>query len=149
VSGGNALVQISLPRAPKKGELVVSLNGRDVTAAFRETSPDTFVGLVDGLALGDNRLTAAAKGVGSKSLRLVNYPITGPIVSGPHGKVGPQERPFFCQTGTFLLPDGSTFGPALDADCSAATKVTYVYLPRGGTAFKPLPTWRRPPRSPA
>lgn len=138
VSGGNVLVQISLPRAPQKGHVTVSLNGRVVTGAFRETSPGTLVGLVTGLALGDNRLTAEAKGVGTKSLRLVNYPITGSIVSGPHEQVGPQKRPFICQTGTFKLPDGSTLGPAKDADCSIDTKVTYVYLPEGKTAFKPM-----------
>jgi hypothetical protein len=38
------------------------------------------------------------------------------------------------------LPDGSTLGPAIDKDCSAPTRVTYVYLPKGATAFKPLPT---------
>lgn len=133
VSGGDVLVEISLPRSPRKGGVIVSLNGRVVTGAFRQTAPGTLVGLVRGLALGENRLTAEAKGVGTKSLRLVNYPITGPIVSGPH------QQPFICQTSTFALPDGTTFGPALDPDCSAATKVTYIYLPAGGTAFKPLP----------
>jgi Tannase-like family of unknown function (DUF6351) len=140
VSGGDVLVQISLPRAPRKGDVIVSLNGRVVTSAFRETAPGTLVGLVTGLSLGANRLTAEAKGVGTKSLRLVNYPITGPIVSGPHGQVGPQKRPFICQTDTFTLPDGTAFGPALDSDCSAATKITYMYLPVGGTTFKPLPS---------
>ena len=133
VSGGDVLVEISLPRSPRKGSVVVSLNGRVVTSAFHQTSAGTLVGLVTGLSLGDNRLTAEAKGVGTKSLHLVNYPITGPIVSGPH------QQPFICQTETFRLPDGSTLGPALDADCSAATKVTYLYLPVGGTTLKPLP----------
>ncbi len=140
VSGGDVLVQISLPRSPRKGDVIVSLNGRVVTGAFRETAPGTLVGLVTGLSLGDNRLIAEAKGVGTNSLRLVNYPITGPIVSGPHGQVGTQKRPFICQTATFTLPDGSKLGPAKDTDCSADTKITYVYLPQGGTAFKPLPS---------
>ena len=140
VSGGDVLVEISLPRSPQKGDVIVSLNGRIVTSAFRETAPGTLLGLVTGLSLGDNRLIAEAKGVGTKSLRLVNYPITGPIVSGPHGEVGPQKRPFVCQTATFTLPDGSKLGPAKDADCSADTKITYMYLPQGGTAFKPLPS---------
>src|SRR5207245_6141662 len=120
--------------------VIVSLNGRVVTSAFRETASGTLVGLVTGLSLGDNRLIAEAKGVGTKSLRLVNYPITGPIVSGPHGQVGTQKRPFICQTATFTLPDGSKLGPAKDTNCSADTKITYVYLPQGGTAFKPLPS---------
>jgi len=140
VSGGDVLVQISLPRSPRKGDLIVSLHGRVITSAFRETAPGTLVGLVTGLSVGDNRLIAEAKGVGTKSLRLVNYPITGPIVSGPHGKVSAQDRPFICQTATFTLPDGSKLGPAKDADCSADTRIIYVYLAQGGTAFKPLPS---------
>src|SRR6266849_5964355 len=138
VSGGDVLVQISLARPSRKGDLIVSLNGRVVTGAFRETAPGTLVGLLSRLPVGDSRLTAEVKGVGTRSLRLVNYPITGPIVSGPHGKVGSQGRPFVCQTDTFKLPDGSTLGPAKDADCSADTKVSYVYLPKGATAFKPF-----------
>src|SRR5436305_11514022 len=136
VSGGDVLVQISLPRSPRKGDLIVSLNGRVVTSAFRETAPGTLVGLVTGLSLGDNRLIAEAKGVGTRSLRLVNYPISGPIVSGAHGKVSAQDRPFICQTATFTLPDGSKLGPAKDTDCSADTRITYIYLAQGGTAFK-------------
>ncbi|HZR07381.1 MAG TPA: DUF6351 family protein [Myxococcales bacterium] len=145
VSGGDVLVEISLPRAPRKGDVIVSLNGQVVTGAFRETAPGSLVGLVSGLSLGENRLTAEAKGVGTKSLRLVNYPITGPIISGPHEQVGSQKRPFVCQTSTFALPDGSTLGPAKDADCSADTKVTYVYLPAGSSAFKPLPSTKTLP----
>jgi hypothetical protein len=140
VSGGDVLVEISLPRSLRKGDVIVSLNGRAVTDAFRETAPGTLVGLVTGLALGENRLSAEAKGVGTKSLRLTNYPITGPIVSGPH------LQPFVCQTSTFKLPDGSTLGPALDTDCSAPTKVTYVYLPQGGKAFQPLPSTKTLPK---
>ena len=134
VTGGNVLVEISLPRSARRGDVIVSLNGRVVTGAFRETAPGTLLGLVTGLALGDNRLTAEVRGVGTRSLRLTNYPLTGPVVSGPH------VQPFICQTATFKLPDGSVLGPALDTDCSAATKVTYVYLPQGGTTFKPLPS---------
>jgi hypothetical protein len=49
-----------------------------------------------------------------------------------------------CQTDTFVLPDGSTLGPPLDANCSAQTIVQHVYLPTGTPAdaeapFKPLP----------
>jgi hypothetical protein len=146
VSGGDVLVQISLPRSPRSGDVIVSLHGQVITSAFRETAPRTLVGLVTGLSDGENRLIVEVNGVGTKSLRIVNYPIAGPIVSGPHGKVGPQERPFICQTDTFQLPDGSTLvsPPAKqDAVCSAPTKLTYMYrarLPDGTLVFKPLPS---------
>jgi hypothetical protein len=129
VSGGDVLVQISLPRGVSKGNVTVSLNGSAVTSSFRETAPGTLVGLVKGLALGENELTAEARG-SEASLRLTNYPITGPITSGPH------IQPFICQTQTFKLPDGTAFGAATDADCSAPTKINYLYMPQGGTAFK-------------
>jgi hypothetical protein len=64
-------------------------------------------------------------------LELFNYPITGPIISGPH------EVPFICQTQDFTLPDRTMLGPPTDSNCSAPTKITYLYMPIGGTAFKP------------
>ena len=36
----------------------------------------------------------------------MNFPITGPVFSGP------QEKPFICSTENFKLPDGSTLGAA-------------------------------------
>ena len=78
-------------------------------------------------------------GVPDGVLEVTNYPITGPIISGPH------QQPFVCQTDTFKLPDGSTLGPPLDANCSAPTKVQYVYLPTGAKEFKPLPDATRHP----
>ena len=64
---------------------------------------------------------------------MTNYPITGPVFSGPH------QKPFVCQTEVWDL------GAPLDENCSAATKVTWMYkstVPvqgRGASAFKPLP----------
>src|SRR3954469_10964267 len=55
VSGGDALVEISIPR--KADRVVVSLNGRDISNTFRAGQrADTLLGLVTGLALGSNRL---------------------------------------------------------------------------------------------
>src|SRR5262249_55759049 len=62
------------------------------------------------------------------------YPLTGPVFSGPW------LQPFICQTDAFKLPDGTTLGPPLDANCSAKTVVQYVYRTTGGEpTFKPLP----------
>ena len=132
VSGGDVLAEISLPRAARRDGVVVTLHpvNQDVTASFHETAPGVLVGLVSGLVVGDNRLTVKAKGVGTESLRLTNYPITGPITSGPH------IQPFICQTQTFKLPDGTVLGSPTDANCSAPTKITYLYMPQGGTTFQ-------------
>ena len=126
VSGGDVLVQIT---ADASGAGNVTLNGNDVTAVFRPgAAPNTLVGLVTGLNLGANTLAA-----GGSSLVITNYPLKGPIISGPH------VQPFICSTQTFQLPDGTTLGNATDADCSAPTKIIYLYMPLGGTALLPLP----------
>jgi hypothetical protein len=78
--------------------------------------------------------SVSGKGHGaSERLVLTNHPISGPIFSGPH------QTPFACETTAFVLPiTGGNLGAALDADCSIATRVDYVYKATGGT-FKPLP----------
>src|SRR5512138_1421212 len=87
VSGGDVLVEITYPDANKNHPLIVTLNGRDVSGAFRPgEAPRTRVGLVTGLAVGKNTLTVDGRGWGlpSESLVLTNYPIEGPIISGPY-----------------------------------------------------------------
>jgi Tannase-like family of unknown function (DUF6351) len=135
VSGGSALVRIDAPGS-SLGRTRVALNGRDVTSAFHADShAGTLTGLVTGLRVGRNTLEANAHGRGGAAhLTLTNYPITGPIISGPH------QTPFFCQTDTFTLPDGSKLGSPLDDDCSVNPVVTYLYLPTGATALVPLPS---------
>ncbi len=132
VSGTTALVDAAVD---VKSAFSVTLNGADVSGSFKinPSNPTHVVGVVSGVVPGSNTVVVSQKGVAT-SLALTGYPIAGPIFSGPH------QSPFICQTSTFLLPDGTTFGPALDADCSAAPKVTYMYLKTGGTALVPLPS---------
>ena len=137
VSGGDVLVEIDLPGDEDTGRtLNVALNGRDVSSAFRPAGTRARIGVVTGLALGKNRLQVQGGpwGVPDEKLDLVNYPTSGPIVSGPH------LQPFICQTEEFKLPDGSMLGRSTDADCSVPTRVQYVYMPAGGKEFKPLTT---------
>jgi Tannase-like family of unknown function (DUF6351) len=147
VSGGDALVRVSAP-ADLLGQLRVKRNGTDVTAAF-SPKDGGLVGLVDGFNLGKNELTVVRSGSTKvlARLKIRNYPITGPIFSGPH------QRFFVCQTiqaglgeplvdnqngegFRVLNPDGSTAGWSLD--CSANTRVDYLYRTTGGS-FQPLP----------
>src|SRR6267378_4580552 len=138
VSGGDVLVEISVPQAKGKHPLEITLNGRDITGTFRAgQTPGTLLGLVNGLVPGENTLKVEGKGWGVKpeSLELTNYSIKGPIISGPY------MQPFICQTESFQLPAGlGTLGPALDADCSVATRVDYVYISTAGGGFKQLPS---------
>jgi uncharacterized tannase-like protein DUF6351 len=136
VSGGDALVEIDtigtavgLPRGP------IDLNGQDISAVFHPGSTaGSLIGLVTGLKIGRNTLTAHGPGQSEQTLTITNYPIAGPISSGRH------ITPFICQTGDFHLPDGSLYSASLDADCSGPTKITYLYMPIGGQALVPLPS---------
>lgn len=131
VSGGDVLVRVAIPAGAKPA---VRLNGRDVSADFR-VDPDgrAMTALLTGLRLGKNVLSASsAMGRGSSSLTITNHSISGPLFSGPH------QQPFLCETETFNLPViGGTLGVPLDANCSIATRVDYLYRATDGT-FKPL-----------
>jgi hypothetical protein len=143
VSGGDALIRVDAP-ANQLGTLRVERNGVDVTAAFSNQG-GALVGLVDGLALGKNELAVFD---GSRRLaqrKLFNYPITGPIFSGPH------QEFFVCNTTLgepivdnqagegfrVLGPGGGTAG--WSRDCSANTRVDYLYRTTTGS-FQPLPS---------
>jgi Tannase-like family of unknown function (DUF6351) len=151
VTGGSALIEVQYPQGAKADNVRVSLNGIDVTASFGkvDTTQRTMRGLVTGLTTdaasskgSANTLlvTDSADGLTQSSLTLTNYPITGPVLSGPH------ISPYECKT------VDSGLGNPLDADCSALTKVSYFYrgtsaCPGGASAcFKPLldPTAPRP-----
>jgi len=140
VSGGNALVQINVPKNVPLDSVIVTLNGKNVAGAFHSgNQPGSLLGLVEGLVLGKNSIVAKVQGghypgQHDANLELVNYPITGPIFSGPH------EEPFICTTNLFTLPDGTFLGPALDADCSVTTRIHYMYRTTATPAtFKELP----------
>ena len=90
ISGGDVLVQVT---APAEAVLRVSVGGRDVSTAFRVGStPNTRVGLVTGLPNGKSVIDVRVgtrisppdySGPPASSLPVVNYPITGPVFSGP------------------------------------------------------------------
>jgi hypothetical protein len=121
VSGGDALVEV---RGAVRG-VTLSLNGKDVSGDLKlDPQSHTLRGAVSGLTLGRNTLAAQAGGA-KASLAVTNYPITGPILSGPH------IQPYECRT------EESGLGKPLDADCSAAERTDWFYRTTGG-AYKPL-----------
>jgi hypothetical protein len=134
VTGGSALIDVALPKDAKVGDkLTVTANGQDVTPLFKSNAADGhMLGLVTGLKDGDNTVIAKVGDAAAPALTLTNYPISGPMTSGPHTK------PFICQTGTLALPDGSKLvANASDPDCSAQTNVQYQYRTTGNR-FVPL-----------
>jgi hypothetical protein len=134
VTGGDVLVRVSVGSGLDPTRVEVRANGRAVEA--RQVGDGSLIGLVGGLDEGDSPIEASIAGGPSTTLTVTNYPITGPIISGPH------ESPYFCQTDRFTLATGEPLGPALDEDCSVATRVDYVYLSSVDGEFKPYPVGR-------
>lgn len=142
VSGGDALVEVRAPAGVSLNQVTLTLNGKDVTKQLKQSvSSDStissFRGVISGMTAGNNTLLATIKksksGQGVQvSLLVKNYPLTGPILSGPHMK------PYECRTVE------SGLGPPLDSNCSAAQKIEYFYRSSNNT-FKPLdPNTTRP-----
>lgn len=133
VSGGDAVVEVTLPRYVRAGDVLIKLNGVDVTSAFvADAAGRRLTGLVNGLALGRNTLTASARhhhhGQNFEKLEIVNYPAHGPVFSGPH------QTPWICETATAGLGAAPTEGP-----CVAPTRTDWFYRTTAGT-FLPLPS---------
>ncbi|MBM9506383.1 DUF6351 family protein, partial [Actinacidiphila acididurans] len=122
ISGTSTLIRVTLPAGT--GDVRITENGRDITAAFAVQPDGTLLGTADGLRAGGNDLAATADGRRAR-LHVVTHPITGPVFSGP------QQHPYFCETTAFGL------AAAQQPDCSAPTQVTYAYRTRAG-AFAPL-----------
>ena len=124
VSADTALVEISGLETAAGSPLSVTVNGRDVTSAFRAARPGgPLLGRIDALTLGKNSVDVRVAGKREARLELINHSIAGPIFSGPH------QTPFVCQT------EAAGLGAPLDANCAAKTVVTYVYkstAPPGG-----------------
>ena len=132
VTGGDALLRISAGEDLNLSEVRVSANGEDVTERFSPSvQGGPLIGLVQGLRMGHNEIKARIPGSeATAALELMNYPISGPIISGPH------EMPYLCQTEEFTTAGGESLGPPLDENCSVETRVEYVYLSELDGEFK-------------
>src|SRR5262245_55797730 len=115
VTGEDALVRITgVTAAP-----TVTVGAKDVSAAFSKDADGNYVGLVTGLAVGNNTLTAKA-GTETATATLVDRAINDTLFAGP------QQAPYVCENETFKL------APAKDASCAAPTVVDYQYRDKTG-----------------
>jgi hypothetical protein len=115
VSGGDALVRISAAGADPES-IHVRLNGRDITREFQQHSDGAGLGLITGLRLGDNTVTATAPGGRGARLTVTDHSLGGPVIAGPQIKPwtcgnaskSPKcyEKPTF--TYTYVGTDGGT-----------------------------------------
>src|SRR2546429_8220073 len=78
VSGGSGLVRIVGSSAAP----AVTIDGKDVSGAFKADAQGRWVGLVDGLKDGDNRLMAKGEGR-EAALTLRNHAINATLFAGP------------------------------------------------------------------
>lgn len=125
LSGGDAYLEVVLPEGADPGEVVVDVDGTDVTDAFAVRPDGRFTGRVEGLVEGENVLTATLGDGSGARITLTNHPVGGPIFSGP------QIQPWLCTT------EAQGLGRPLDAQCNAPTKVEYFYVAEGDDAFAP------------
>ncbi|CAA2101719.1 DUF6351 family protein [Variovorax paradoxus] len=133
VTGDDALVEVELLSDQPADSLAVSIDGRDVTKAFsRNPANGRLLGKVTGLKVGANELVAAYGGYSTR-LALTAYPITGPVISGPH------EEPFVCGYATFTRMGGQVLKPLDDGKCSVETRVDYYYRTTAGSNTRFVP----------
>jgi hypothetical protein len=126
VSGGETLIEVQGANGP----VTLAVNGVPAASLRVDHDRRTLVGLVSGLRLGSNTISARS-GDASTSLEVVNHSKDGPILSGPH------IWPYQCDTAAAGL------GPAVDKMCNVETRVERFYRTTAG-AFKPLPAGERP-----
>lgn len=108
VSGDDVLVEIRVPEGVAAADLRMQLNGSDVTGQFAQTSEGNMQGLVTGLELGKNTITADWPGSNAEA-EVINHPNGGPVFSGP------QLQPWTCQEG------------ALDEQCNQPPEYRFYY----------------------
>jgi hypothetical protein len=124
VSGDDALVAFEMPSGADESQVVVRRNGEEISPSLRPLRDGRLGALVDGLSEGENQIEVKVGDI-TDTLTVVNYPIVGPIFSGPHLPLP------VCTT------EANGLGPALDENCSAATLVQWRYLDQEGE-FQPL-----------
>src|SRR5882672_8661497 len=154
ISGGDALVEVRVPKTVPLHQVTLLLNGRDVTATFRtDETARVMRGVLTGLVQGQNDFIADSNGRGHgrprASLTITNHPIGGPVL------LGSQTTPWICATPTPVAQSGNTPASnasglttfAFDAQCNIATeyKLFYRTTTAGCTSGLPDPS---PPNSP-
>jgi Tannase-like family of unknown function (DUF6351) len=109
ISGGEALVAITLPKGSRPSKLQVKAGKRDVTKSFAVRPNGRYEGLVTGLRNGKNILSAVLPNGRGARITITNHLIGGPVFSGP------QIEPWTCQP------------TARDKQCDEPPKFSYLY----------------------
>ena len=153
VSGGDARIEVTA--APGlHNKLQIYLNGSKVNIALHATGSHSLEGVVGGLRQGANTLEVYVNGNSLRdTITLTNWPITGPMFTGPH------QTPFVCTTNQgavarqplvdsavapgYKVTDGATVASGstigYSRHCSIDTIFSYWYRAASGGSLKPLP----------
>ena len=113
ISGGDALVELVVAPAVAASPIRVTVGTRDVTGAFAKLPDGSYLGRIDGMAVGDNIVTAQLPNGHGARITITNHPAGGPVFNGP------QVQPWSCNAG------------ATDALCTRAPSYQYFYVPAG------------------
>src|SRR6266850_5364999 len=147
ISGGDALIEVRVPKGVAPNQVRLSLNGRDVTAMFRADSTARVMrGVLTGMVPGRNDFLADSKGRRA-SLTITNHAIGGPVL------LGSQTQPWVCATptpaidlATGALSNASGLTTvAFDLQCNIATEYKLFYR----TTTSPCSTALPDPSPPA
>src|SRR3954469_6157480 len=157
ISGGDALVEVAVPRNVPLHQVKLLLNGQDVTRSFvTDADARTMRGALTGLRDGQNSFVADSHGRGNgrprAQLTITNHSIGGPVLSGP------QITPFVCATPTPEVDPatGATTnasglsGRAArgDTQCKIAAEVKIWYRSTTAGCSLTLPDANTPPSTP-
>src|SRR5882762_2716408 len=141
ISGGDALIEVRVPKGVAPNQVRLSLNGRDVTAMFRADSTARVMrGVLTGMVPGRNDFLAESKGRRA-SLTITNHAIGGPVL------LGSQTTPWICATPTPVPESGNTPASnasgltttAFDAQCNIATEYKLFYRTTTSPCSSALP----------
>jgi hypothetical protein len=129
ISGGNALVEVLLPPGANASRLRVVLatsqGQQEVSDTFARRAKGRVLGLLEGLPVGQSRLSAAVAGRPDSSattrITITNHPNGGPVFSGP------QIAPWLCTT------EANGLGPAQDPQCNTQPTYQFFYRRTSGT----------------
>ena len=141
VTGGDALVQLEIPRNVPlhKAKLFRERRRHHVDARARTSRPARSPAWSTGLRLGSNTLFADSNGRGNgrptAELTLVNHPVTGPIFSGP------QQQPFVCKTQT-QAASGSRRWTIRQASACGCSRRRAIQPPRWWAGARTAPSTR-------
>jgi hypothetical protein len=119
ISGGEALVSVALPSGTSVGRARIWLDGHTVTGKFAVRPNGLYEGLVTGLKLGVNQLSAVLPGGRGATITLTDHPIGGPVFAGP------QLAPWTCEPG------------ATDTQCDKPPVYSYLYEKKGADTLSP------------